>query len=162
MRVVWILSLVLMVAACASPKAALAPSTDARSLVPGAPAIVAKALIEEMTQRQFVLTSQAENYLAFDRPIDNAALWPKLDGAPDRLPRARLVMTLTPIGDATRVDARMIILAAPGTPRERAVEASALGVDPRVGDILADTSATLIAERGSDPRMALAVAPIRY
>ena len=162
-RWIWILSLFFMLAGCASVPDAPKGKSTAQSVVPGTPAEVASALVSEMTRRQFTLTSSGTGFLAFDRPIDNAALWPKLDGAPGNLPRARVVMTLTPVGNATRVAADLVIIAGPGTAKERVVEAEALGVNPRIDDVLADASATVIADRGtSDPRVVFATQPINY
>ena len=162
-RWLWILSMAFMLVGCATVRAEPKPLSTTQSIVPGSPDEVAGALVQEMARRQFTLTSRGEGFLAFDRPIDNAALWPKLDGAPGHLPRARVVMTLTPVGNATRVAADLIIIAAPGTSKERLVQASALGVDPRIDDILRDAEATVIADRGtSDPRVVFATAPINY
>jgi hypothetical protein len=161
-RWIWTLSLIVMLAGCASAQLdQKSVSAASQSIVPGTPDEVGNALVEEMARRQFSLTGRGTGYLAFDRPIDNAALWPKLDGAPGHLPRARVVMTLTPVGGATRVAADIIIIAAPGTAQEHVVQASALGVDPRIDDILRDAEATVIADRGtSDPRVVFATAPI--
>jgi hypothetical protein len=160
-RLIWILSFAVFLTACASVPPLAKPT--AQSLVSGTPDEVANALVQEMGRRQFTLTSRSAGYLAFDRPIDNAALWPKLDGAPGALPRARVVMTLTPVGHATRVAADLIIIAAPGTTKERVVEASALGVDPHMDAILEDAEATVMADRGtSDPRVVFATQPINY
>ena len=160
----WILvlsSLIFTLAACASVPEA--PKAVVQEILPGAPNEVATALISEMTRRQFTLTGKGTGYLAFDRPVDNAALWPKLDGAPGHLPRARVLMTLTPVGQETRVAADLMIIAAPGTAQERVVKAEALGVNPRIDDVLADASALVIADRGtSDPRVAFATRPINY
>jgi hypothetical protein len=160
---VWILGLGLgfMLAGCASAHLPAKPASAAQSLVSGSPDEVASALVQEMSQRQFVLTRRTAQYLAFDRPIDNAALWPQLGGSPDALPRARVVMTLTPVGPATRVAAEMMVIAEPGTSREHFVSMASLGVDPRMDDILGDAQATVIADRGSsDPRIAFATARI--
>ena len=160
-RIILGLGLGLMLAGCASTHASAPTTGAAQSLVPGAPDEVANALIQEMAQRQFLLTKRTNQYLAFDRPIDNAALWPQLHGSPDALPRARVIMTLTAVGPATRVAAEMMVIAEPGTPREHFVSMASLGVDPRVNDILSDTEATVIADRGSsDPRVAFATARI--
>ena len=160
-RFLWVLSLVIFLTACASVPPAQKPS--AQSVLLGTPDEVASALLDEMTHRQFTLTSRSAGMLAFDRPIDNAALWPKLDGTPNHLPRARIVMTLTPVGQGTRVAADLVLIAAPDTAREHVVKAAALGVDPRMDDILLGAAATLIADRGtSDPRMAFATQPIKY
>ena len=161
-RLVWILSLAIFLTACASAPPPV-PKPAAQSIVPGTPDEVAGALLQEMTHRQFTLTSRNAGMLTFDRPIDNAALWPKLDGAPGNLPRAHVVMTLTPIGRNTRVAVDLVIIASPGKAQERVIEASALGVDPRMDDILIDAAATVVAEHGtSDPRTAFAVQPINY
>jgi hypothetical protein len=155
-------SLAVLVTGCATAPKPETPSSAAQTLIPGRPDEVTPALISEMAQRQFIVTQHSAQYIAFDRPVDNAALWPKLAGSPEALPRARVVMTLTPVGDSTRVAAEMMVIAEPGTAREHFVSMASLGVDPRMGDILQGASETLIAERGSsDPRVAFATAPIR-
>jgi hypothetical protein len=151
-----------LVAGCATAPKPEKVSSAAQTLIPGRPGEVAPALISEMAQRQFIVTQRTAQYIAFDRPVDNAALWPQLAGTPEALPRARVIMTLTPVGDSTRVAAEMMVIAEPGTAREHFVSMASLGVDPRMGDILQGASQTLIADRGSsDPRVAFATAPIR-
>jgi len=160
----WILkaSLAVLVAGCATAPKPQEPHSNAQALIAGRPEEVAQALIREMNQRQFALTQRSAQYLAFDRPIDNAALWPKLSGSPDSLPRAHVAVTLTPVGDETRVAAEMMAIAEPNTPRERFVSMVSLGVDARMGDILEGAAETLIADHGSsDPRVAFATAPLR-
>jgi hypothetical protein len=162
-RWLFAVSVMVMLAGCASVPSAPKPVSAAQSIVPGTPEEVAKALVQEMSRRQFTLAGRGEGYLAFDRPIDNAALWPKLDGSPENLPRARVIMTLVPVGHATRIGADLIIIAAPGKPKERVVRAEALGIDPRIDEILRDTEATVIADQGtSDPRVVFATQPINY
>jgi hypothetical protein len=152
-----------LLAGCATAPKPEPSAGAAQGLIAGRPDEVAAALISEMTQRQFTVSARASGYLAFDRPIDNAALWPKLAGSPECLPRAHVAVTLTPVGDATRVAAEMTVIAEPGTPREHMVSMASLGVDPRMGEILKGASETLIADRGSsDPRVAFATARIHY
>lgn len=153
-----------VLAGCSSlPHAGQSAISQTHLLVPGSLSEVSRALTQEMARRQYTVVSQSETQLVFDRPIDNAALWAALDGAADRLPMARVVVSLAPTGTATKLDAQLTIIAARGTAQEHIVEASTLGVDPRLSDILRDTQSSVIAERGtSDPRVAFSTARIVY
>ncbi len=110
--------------------------TVAAAQVTGGPALVASALVEEMTERQFVLVGQSENELRFARPVDNSDLRAKLGSLDDPLPQARVVMSLTTEGMQTAVRTDFFIVTHPGLADERVADVQALGIDPRFQDML--------------------------
>jgi len=151
----------LCAAACAAtphPTAstANAPMGATRTMA-GTPDMVAEALISEMSERQYVLTDRTANTLAFDRPIDNAALWNGLGGSADALPHARVIMTMMPKGGATSVTADMIVMTptADGTQMQVA-DTQLSGIDPRMGLILDGATNTVMAQAAAMTQMASA------
>ena len=125
-----------MSGACAASKAV--------AVMPGKPDAVTASLIEEMTDRQYTLTAKDDHMLQFDRPIDNVALYPKLGGTPEHLPRARVTMTLDEVSRGTRVSAHTVIITHPGTADERV---AALGdIDSGLDRVLAGAEDTLVAD----------------
>jgi len=110
--------------------------TVAAAQVSGSAALVASALVEEMTERQFVLVGQSENELRFARPVDNGDLRAKLGSLDDPLPQARVIMSLTPEGMQTAVRTDFFIVTHPGLADERVADVQALGIDPRLQDML--------------------------
>jgi hypothetical protein len=108
----------------------------AEAKVTGSPALVASALVEEMTERQFVLVGQSQDELRFARPVDNSDLRAKLGSLDDPLPQARVIMSLTPEGMQTAVNTQFFIVTHPGSADERVADVQALGVDPRLQDML--------------------------
>lgn len=162
MRFLFVPALALLAVGCAANPApapiasAEAPMGATRVMV-GAPDIVADALISEMTDRQYTLTDRTATTLAFDRPVDNAALWQNLGGSAEALPHARVIMTLTAIGSVTSVTADMVMMTpgADGAARQVA-DANLTGIDPRIGLILEDASQTVLAETAAPTRMASA------
>jgi hypothetical protein len=108
----------------------------AEAQVTGNPQLVASALVEEMTERQFVFVGQTENELRFARPVDNSDLRAKLGSLDDPLPQARVVMSLTPDGMQTAVHTQFFIVTHPGLADEQVADVQALGIDPRLQDML--------------------------
>lgn len=141
-----LLGLIIGLAAAHPALASEAPSalivSEAR--VAGNPQLVAAALVEEMSERQFTLVGQAANELRFARPVDNAALRAELGSLADPLPQARVIASLSEAGGATAVRTDFFIVTHPGSTRERlVVEAAALGIDPRFQEMLDSLSGTV-------------------
>jgi hypothetical protein len=104
--------------------------------VAGSPQLVAAALVEEMSERQFILVGQTANELRFARPVDNAALRAQLGSLADPLPQARVIASLSEAGTGTAVRTDFFIVTHPGTAEERLVKAAAFGIDPRFQEML--------------------------
>jgi hypothetical protein len=119
--------------------------TVAEAQVTGSQALVASALVEEMTERQFVLVGQTGSELRFARPVDNSDLRAKLGSLDDPLPQARVVMSLTPDGMQTAVHSQFFIVTHPGLADERVADVQALGIDPRLQDMLDGIDGTVVA-----------------
>ncbi len=147
-----------MAATLGSSAATAAEKTEA--VMTGTPDVVASSLIDEMTDRQYVLTAQTDRSLQFDRPIDNVALYPSLGGTPDRLPRARVVMTLAPMGGDTRVAADLFVVKNPGSKDEVVADVS-VGMNPRIDRVLSGAQETLLAEARRDAKGVAMAEPAR-
>lgn len=143
--------------AMAEPSATAAPMGATR-IMPGTSDVVAEALVSEMTDRQYILTDRNATTLAFDRPVDNSALWSSLGGSAAAMPHARVIMTLTPMGAATSVTADMILMVpgAGGAP-EQVSDARLAGIDPRMGLLLDDASQVVMAQSASTTTVASAI-----
>lgn len=141
------LGLATMLAGCAgmgptqAPRQAAATTTEA--MLPAAPGAVSLALMQTMGERQYTLVARDQRYLSFERPIDNQALWAELGGAPDLLPRARLVVMLAPVGQSTHVAASFMIIAEPGSAGERLADPALAGIEPGLDLLMSDVAATL-------------------
>lgn len=124
----------------------------AEAQVTGTPQLVTAALVEEMTERQFFLVEQSPNELRFARPVDNSDLRAKLGSLDDPLPQARVIVSLSPDGTQTAVRTNFYIVTHPGTTNERLADTSALGIEPRIQDMLDGIGGTVqaIAAREAD------------
>ena len=145
-------------AAFASEQPANHAAATAR--VAGTPELVKSALIEEMTERQYFLIDQSANTLSFARPIDNSDLRAKLGSLSDPLPLARVEMTLASTGTETDVTSDFSIITEPGRADERKADVAALGIEPRLQDMLDGIGGTVqaIAEREAKAQMTASAA----
>jgi hypothetical protein len=108
----------------------------AEARVTGSPALVAAAVVEEMTERQFFLVGQSGSELRFARPVDNADLRAKLGSLEDPLPQARVIVSFAQDSAQTAVHSDFFIITHPGSMSERVADARALGIDPRLQEML--------------------------
>lgn len=134
----WVIGVLLgaVVAQAAWASEQFAKLSVAEAQVSGSTTLVASALVEEMTERQFVLVGKSENELRFARPVDNGDLRARLGSLDDPLPQARVVMSLRPEGMQTAVQTQFFIVTHPGSADERVADVQALGIDSRLQDML--------------------------
>lgn len=93
---------------------------------------VKAALVSEMIDRGYNITTEGDFGMVFDRPVDNFLAGVLLGSSYDTTPNARIAYTLVPKSDGVRVVADIAVITNPGSAFEKRTEMnqsqSSLGV----------------------------------
>lgn len=84
--------------------------------------VVKAALVSEMIDRGYGITTEGDYRLVFDRPVDNLLVGVLLGSSYDSTPNARISYTLVPTSGRVRVVADIAIITNPGSAFERRTE----------------------------------------